>query len=163
MSNNFEHCEKTVSLLEIEQLENNLKYKLPNYFIEHYLKFNGGIPLKSWWYFNEDIDPLEIAQFKSIKYYNLTLGSSTSLIDNCYYYMIERNVIPQNIIPFAIDWGGNFFCINQDDNSILFYTVDSFNDDLTLKENHKNAQLYLAPSFNVFINNLMSEEEINGL
>lgn len=29
--------------------------------------------------------------------------------------------------------------------------------------NHKNAQLYLAPSFDIFINNLMSEDEIDGL
>lgn len=163
MNNTFELCEKKISLLEIEQLEDNLKYKFSNDFIEHYLQFNGGRPLKSWYYINDDIDPLEIAQFKSIKYYNLTLGSSTLLIDNCYYYMIERKVIPRNIIPFAIDWGGNFFCINQDDNSVLFYAVDSFNDELTLEENHKNAQLYLAPSFNVFIKNLMNEDEINDL
>lgn len=163
MNNNFEHCKKNISLFEIEQLENSLKYKFPNDFVEHYLQFNGGVPLKSWYYINNDIEPLEIATFKSIKHCDLTLDSSTSLIDNCYYYMIEKKVIPQNIIPFAIDWGGNFFCINQDDNSVLFYAIDLFNDELTLEENHKNAQLYLAPSFDVFINNLMSEDEIDGL
>lgn len=82
MNNNFKNCEKNISLFEIEQLENNFKYKFTNDFIEHYLQFNGEIPLKSWYYINDDIEPLEIAKFKSIKHYNLILDSSTSLIDN---------------------------------------------------------------------------------
>lgn len=74
--------------------------------------------------------------------------------------MISRQVIPNSLIPFGNDWGGNFFCINKNDDSVVFYAVDAFDDELSLEDNHNNLQRKLAPTFEEFITSLRSENEL---
>lgn len=74
--------------------------------------------------------------------------------------MLERNIIPKNLFPFANGWGGNFFCLDLDNYSIIYYATDSFDEDLTMQENHINLQRFLTNSFGNFINGLVKEVDI---
>ena len=161
MNNFFINCEKSVTKSDIDEIERKLNYNFEDIFIAHYLQFNGGTPSNSCWCSDDEFEPIEISRFKSFKYNEVSGGSDNALIECCYFNMLMKAVIPDNLIPFGIDWGGNFFCVNKNDNSIVFYSVDSFDDELSLKDNHKYAQRYLTHSFGDFIGHLINENELD--
>lgn len=101
-----------------------------------------------------------MASFKPFFYNNQTNDNPKSLIDGCYVTMLERYVIPKNLFPFANDWGGNFFCLDLDDYSVIYYATDSFDEELTMQENHISLQRFLINSFGQFINGLVKEVDV---
>ncbi|EKS7197717.1 MULTISPECIES: SMI1/KNR4 family protein [Enterobacter] len=158
--NRFSSCEKKIERADIVKVEDKLSIHLPEDFVLHYLQFNGGIPEKSWWDSEDEFEPVEVACFKPFVYNSKTNNDPRSLIDGCYISMLERDVIPKNLLPFANDWGGNFFCIDLDNYSIIYYATDSFDEDLTMQENHVKLQRFLTNSFDNFVNGLVKEEDL---
>ena len=158
--NNFKKCEKKIGRADIYKTESKLSITLPDDFVSHYLQFNGGIPEKSWWDGDEGFEPVEVAGFKPFVYNTQTNDDPRSLIDGCYISMLDREVIPRNLLPFANDWGGNFFCLNLDYYSIVYFATDSFDKDLTMQENHIKLQRYLTNSFSHFVEGLVTEESL---
>ncbi|VEA08849.1 integrase [Salmonella enterica subsp. enterica serovar Sanjuan] len=69
--------------------------------------------------------------------------------------------IPINIIPFGNDWGGNYFCLNKNDSSVIFYATDSFDPELSMDKNHVLVQKKLASSFKEFMDKLVTEEDLD--
>lgn len=160
MDNPCLNCEINISIEDIKVVEKELGYSFSSAFVSHYLSYNGGMPLRSWWENNDDFEPYEIAVFKSFKYHKVSDNGSKSLIDGCYNEMTNKNVIPENLIPFANDWGGNFFCLDKNDNGIVFYAIDSFDPDLSLIDNHRVLQKKISPSFEDFMSNLVEEGDL---
>lgn len=158
--NNLKKCEKKIGRADIYKTESKLSITLPDDFVSHYLQFNGGIPEKSWWDGGEGFEPVEVAGFKPFVYNTQTNDDPRSLIDGCYISMLDREVIPRNLLPFANDWGGNFFCLNLDNYSIVYFATDSFDKDLTMQENHIKLQRYLTNSFSHFVEGLVTEESL---
>ncbi|EOY8403761.1 SMI1/KNR4 family protein [Enterobacter asburiae] len=159
--NNIINCEKKIGRADITKTEEKLSITLPDDFVSHYLQFNGGISEKSWWDGDEDFEPIEMAAFKPFAYNSQTNNAPESLIDGCYISMVDREVIPKNLLPFANDWGGNFFCLDLDNYSIVYFATDSFDEDLTMQENHRKLQRYLTNSFANFVNGLVAEEDLS--
>ena len=159
--NHFSNCEKKIERADIAKIEEKLSITLPDDFVSHYLHLNGGTPEKSWWDCDEDFEPVEVAGFKPFVYNAQTNDDPRSLIDGCYISMLAREVIPNNLLPFANDWGGNFFCLNLDNYSIVYFATDSFDEDLTMQENHTKLQRYLTNSFSKFVNGLVTEEDLS--
>ena len=160
LMNNFKKCEKKIGRADIYKTESKLSITLPDDFVLHYLEFNGGTPEKSWWNGDEGFEPVEVAGFKPFVYNTQTNDDPRSLIDGCYISMLDREVIPRNLLPFANDWGGNFFCLNLDNYSIVYFATDSFDEDLTMQENHIKLQRYLINSFSNFVERLVTEESL---
>ncbi|HHA2226998.1 TPA: SMI1/KNR4 family protein [Enterobacter ludwigii] len=158
--NNFKKCEKKIGRADIYKTESKLSITLPDDFVSHYLQFNGGIPEKSWWDGDEGFEPVEVAGFKPFVYNTQTNDDPRSLIDGCYISMLDREVIPGNLLPFANDWGGNFFCLNLDNYSIVYFATGSFDEDLTMQVNHIKLQRYLINSFSNFVDGLVTEESL---
>ncbi|EPF1233153.1 SMI1/KNR4 family protein [Enterobacter cloacae] len=158
--NNFKKCEKKIGLADIYKTASKLSISLPDDFVSHYLQFNGGTPEKSWWDGDEGFEPVEVAGFKPFVYNTQINDDPRSLIDGCYISMLDREVIPRNLLPFANDWGGNFFCLNLDNYSIVYFATDSFDKDLTMQENHIKLQRYLTNSFSHFVEGLVTEESL---
>ena len=75
--------------------------------------------------------------------------------------MVQRNVIPQTILPFAIDDGGNFVCLDLVDGCVCFYATDAYDPDLTTAQNHLNSYRWLANSFPEFLSGLKDESEVD--
>ncbi len=74
-----------------------------------------------------------------------------SLIFEHYEWMRSKDVIPDFLLPFAHDPGGNFFCINIKNGNIIFYAPDAFSKDVDIHQNQCNAQRLLADSFENFM------------
>lgn len=158
--NNFSKCEK-IELADIYKIEEQFSITLPKEFIAHYLRFNGGVPEKSWWESDDEYEPIEVTCFKPFVYNSQTHDEPSSLVEGCYISMLERDVIPIKLLPFANDWGGNFFCLDLEDYSIIYYANDSFDESLTMQENHQRLQRKLTNTFENFVNGLVKEEDLS--
>lgn len=92
-----------VSVADINQLENIIKAKLPNDFVD-FLKFSNGII----------IDGDEV------------LGINNKVYDLIKAYDIEhnkvRNPMYSYIVPFSPDGRGNFYCFDLRSDNIIFWT-----------------------------------------
>ncbi|MNR21585.1 hypothetical protein D3C85_1384950 [compost metagenome] len=71
--------------------------------------------------------------------------------------MCERQVIPHTLLPFAVDDGGNFFCLDLLSGAVMFYAVDTFRSDVSMAANQVAAQKIIATSFEGFIEGLEYE------
>lgn len=159
--NNIINCEIKIGRADIAKTEERLSITLPDDFVSHHLQFNGGTPEKTWWDGDEDFEPVEVAAFKPFVNNGQTNDDPRSLINDCYISMVDRQVIPKNLLPFANDWWGDFFCLDLDNYSIIYFATDSFDEDLTMQENHRKLKRYLTNSFSNLVNGLVTEEELS--
>lgn len=142
---------------DIEVLEGLVKHPLPKEFHDFYLRSNGGVPEKSWVITGDDYEPMQIADFKYIAKRCAIDIADTSYIGGCYSVLLSRGVIPKSLLPFAVDDGGNFFCLDVLDGTIVFYAVDAFRPEKSLLGNRISAQRTVAHSFSSLLNGLKSE------
>ncbi|WP_250548376.1 SMI1/KNR4 family protein [Pseudomonas congelans] len=157
----LENPGSSITKSDISELEKIIEYALPHAFIDLYLSHNGGRPNREWWDSSNDYEPISISTFKKIAQTGSVDKKETQYIGGCYALMITKHVIPQNMVPFASDQGGNFFCLDKNTGWVIFYTTDSFQPELAMALNHINAQRKLASSFGEFISGLKSEDEID--
>ena len=59
----FEKMSKALTREDIEEIEVNLGVAFPEDFVEHYLSYNGGIPAKPFFYFEEEDIETEVQVF----------------------------------------------------------------------------------------------------
>jgi len=119
----------------------------------HYLRNNGGIPENPCWE-TEDGEPYCVSEFLPIKY---TYKGGITLEDT-YKRLVEKKVLPKTLIPFAVDWGGNFFCVNPNGH-VYFYATDAWSDELSFEENQRESAQLLCESLSYFIEQLKPDED----
>lgn len=146
---------------DIKNLERIVGRSLPDAFKKFYIKCNGGVPSKDWWDSSDEYEPMRIKRFKAIAPENSVNATDTKFLGGCYITMTQKEVIPKTLLPFAIDDGGNFFCLDLVDGNISFYATDSFDSEKSITINQTIAQRWLAISFETFIENLKDEAEID--
>lgn len=145
------HSEKAVRSSDISALERSLGCALPRAFVDLYLSFNGGEPNRSWVVTDDGYEPMQIVDFKPIHAEGAANSLDTRFVEGCYKVMCEREVIPHTLLPFAVDDGGNFFCLDMVNSSVLFYAVDSFRPELSMLANQIAVQRMIATSFEQFV------------
>lgn len=145
----FTKSSHSITMSDIEFLEHSIEQGLPNDFISHYLKNNGGVPNKTYFYVEKDDGYVEVSFFLPIRFDTTELSNMT--IERSYSNLTSKG-IPKNYLPFALDWGGNYFSIDLETNNIVLLLMDLglFTDD---------AVKYLTRGFNNFIDNLEEGEE----
>jgi len=153
-NNQFHGCSQPIENADLDACENVLKHKLPREFRQHYLKYNGGMPDDSLFPGNDQWEPLEIAGFYPIKYKTNIVNPQNSLLVEHYQLMCDKEVIPDRILPFAWDPGGNFFCLDLFNGTVHFYATDGFDPNLSISENFIKAQRPLSDSFKSFMDEL---------
>lgn len=151
--NGFDYSENSVSADEIDQAENEMGLKIPLSLRSHFLQCNGGVPKKSWWE-SDEWEPLSVGEFMPIKY---PIDSDTTL-EKTYIRTAKKNILPEDFVPFATDWGGNFFCIDAV-GAIFFYAMDAWSGSCSLEENKRNATRFLCGNLPDFIDGLKAEDE----
>lgn len=156
--NTFEDCAAPLSETDILNFEKQLGATLPAAFKQHYLKFNGGKAKNTYWIDAANNEPMEISYFKSI---SAPKESNPVSVLSSYESMVKKNVIPKRLLPFATDLGGNFFCIDLETGAVVFFATDSFDPEISLEDNQKHAEQKLCPSFEKFIADLISEDDID--
>ncbi|GAA3767167.1 SMI1/KNR4 family protein [Flavobacterium ginsengiterrae] len=148
----FFNCEKPISEIEFAQIEEVLNFKFPKEFREHYLQYNGGEPEKTFW--KNDKLSFEISDFISILFNKEFRNDPSFSLPGRVIEEWENNEVPSILIPFAMNWEGNYVCINISDSKIYFFDRD---------EEEFNPVL-IEESFGDFINSLeeSKSEEIEN-
>ncbi|MGH9760486.1 MAG: SMI1/KNR4 family protein [Blastocatellia bacterium] len=134
-----------LTLNDLDEVELNRGVKLPDEVRRHYLEYNGGIPDPNCWVM-ENGEWHCVQQFLPIKYGKRTLES-------VYLKGVEKGYLGPEMVPFANDQGGNYFCFDQA-GRVFFYAMDVWSPDATNEENKKRAAKLLADSFNEFVSGL---------
>lgn len=98
----FKSLNPNISNKEIELFEQNIGGVLSLTFKKHYLEYNGGKSLKS--YFKGDEGAIYVIQ----NFLSITKGNDT--IEETYKDL--KDYLPSGLVPFARDPGGNYFCID---------------------------------------------------
>lgn len=158
IENIFSNEETSITPADIDSLELAIGHKVPAPFRAHYLKYNGGVPERTYWLSDTLDEPLEVAAFKPISKAGETNASS---ILSTYTSMVGKQVIPLHLLPFANDWGGNFFCLNLNTGAISFFATDSFYEDLSPQENQAKAEKPVCSNFTRFVQGLIDEDDID--
>lgn len=140
---------KQLTSEDIISMENDIGYSLPTEFINKYLKFNGGVPDNAYFYVEKDEDFVEISFFIPIKYPSEKLGE---LEVSKSYHKLNTIGVPKNYLPFAVDWGGNYFSIDLSNSDIVLLLMD-------LGEFSDESVKYLTTGFENFIDSLEEEGE----
>ncbi|UVE68933.1 SMI1/KNR4 family protein [Burkholderia pyrrocinia] len=160
--NEFENCAPKISIVDFENAEKEIGHKLPVEFRDHYLKNNGGNPENTLFDNSDGGEPFEVVGFYPIKFNTAAYETKDSLLVEHYRSMLDRSVIPDNLLPFAHDPGGNFFCLNLDGGGVVFYATDSFDSDLSAEQNHAVLQTILTISFESFMNQLSRDSSLDS-
>ncbi|CAH1545056.1 hypothetical protein THOG05_570012 [Vibrio rotiferianus] len=79
-------------------------------------------------------------------------------MEDTYQKGVQHNYLPSDLLPFAVDWGGNYICINKM-NEIVFYAVDRWYEDLDNHDNMNRNKRVICQSFEDFTNSLVDEDE----
>ncbi|NWB96080.1 SMI1/KNR4 family protein [Pseudomonas gingeri] len=155
IENTFSNDEAAISPADLDNLESVIGKKLPVAFRTHYLRYNGGVPERTYWLSDAFDGPLEVAAFKP-------LASASANLLSTYQSMLKKHVIPAHLLPFANDWGGNFFCLNIDSEAISYFTTDSFDSDLSPDENWVSSEKPICSNLTRFVQGLIDEEDLDN-
>jgi hypothetical protein len=148
----FRNTSEQISLADIAQIESALKVQMPQTLKDHYLKSNGGVPDPNYW-LRGDNDPLCVHRFIPMKY---PAGNLT--IESVYKRGIEKDFLPPDLIPFAVDEGSNFFCVDAQ-GTVWFYAMDAWSSKLSTAENKIKAKKFVADSLEKFVSGLTVEPD----
>lgn len=142
----FTEIEQRILEADIRNVKHKLGVSFPEQIVQHYLQYNGGAP-DPYCFVIEDGTVLMVQEFLAIKYGNITLEYTYNTLTN------NDAPIPVNLIPFASDPGGNYFCFDQDDKgSIYYYDAEHYDDP-------KRAFRKISNSLDDFLNRLKDEPE----
>lgn len=109
---------------------------------------NGGIPDRSHWQ-SDGYEDLQVASFLRLH----DSGGRGRTLEQTWAFGVSRGWLPADLVPFALDHGGNFFALDTD-GVVVFYTLDDWNDDHTIRENQDVARNRLASSLWDFVTGL---------
>ena len=144
-SNQFIRTKQSVSNADLKNVEKILGFKFPKEFRNHYLSVNGGRPERNL--FKKDDVIYVVSEFLPIKF-----GTKDYLFEDVNLHLkIEREILPQDLIAFADDPGGDFYCFNKA-GEIWIYRGD-YSDD------PDNAVTFLAKSLSEFIDGMFQDED----
>ena len=156
----FRDCEKNITEQEIRSIEDRLNTTFPENFRAHYLKWNGGIPNKTV-FENADIDYdyIEISTFIAMKYARNFENNPDAALEEQAAKGWENEEIPSWLIPYALDWGGNFICLHRDDGKIYYHVRDVWSDRLDTTDNFLRNSVLIAESFADFLSCLTVSQD----
>jgi len=141
----FKNCKKPISNDDLNAAEVAMGLIIPNDLRLHYLKYNGGSPVKTA--FPLDDDYYVVRDFFPIRYG--ILGLATQTLEGTYF--LVNDVIPEGLLPFADDGAGNLFCYGTAKANI--HSIWHWNHE---EDDDPDWRLRLiAPSFQEFLEGLV--------
>ena len=147
-------CSVSLTREDINDFEAELNVKIPASMKKFYLKFNGGMP--SPYCFqpqDEDLDWVEINAFFPIKERTNAFETIEVIAKDIW----SRNLMPCNLLPFAMDSGGNYYALNLKNKKIYYYLTDEWDESASREYNFETNTRYISQSFNYFINHFYEE------
>jgi cell wall assembly regulator SMI1 len=150
--NEFENTAQTLTSDELDRVLGELGIDIPGDLKAHYLAYNGGNPKK---YLFHDGDVIYVLQeFLPVKY--ASAGRRFEDVIHDLQDDLKRGckVLPDYLIPFATDPGGDYYCISnrsEDLGSIFIFRGEHF-------DQPDRACKKLANSLREFIDEMTEEE-----
>jgi hypothetical protein len=154
----FSGCREPASEQDLDDIARSVGSSLPESFRSHYARWNGGMPSLDWFPAHTDFEPIWIHEFLQIQGKRADSASGSS-IQSVYAMAVAKGLLPKSVLPFAIDPGGNFFCLDVTDGSVSYWLNDVWDANLSVDANHANARRVLSDSFDSFLTALVSEDE----
>lgn len=140
----FRDCLPPVGDRDIDEVERKMGVVFPNVLRRHFKQFNGGTTVKAAVRVGDRL--FAVHDFMSIKHGN-------SNIDDTFNYL--KPILPANMLPFASDPGGNFYCV--------FLRVESYGKVYFVdhEELHDPEQAFefMLDSFELFLDSLTDDEK----
>ena len=139
-NNKILESKQPISLNDIKYIENKYKFSMPENIKKHYLKYNGGYPEKSM-YTTDNGEEVIVEWFIPIK-----REDGRNDLDSVLGILREDNTIPNWLIPFSDEAGGDLYCYSLRENELgaIYYWSHEFNNDV-----------YITKSLEEFLNNMV--------
>jgi cell wall assembly regulator SMI1 len=155
----FSNTEKSITSIDIDEIETYIGLKFPEEYRKHLLKFNGGQCTPNVFHFLEKGKPSSSCIDWFLAIYE---GENDNLKDYIDILKKDEKRMPTHIVPIAHDPGGNQICLScgiQDYGYVYFW--DHENEvDYTISGDDNYSNLYLiAKNFNEFLEGLTPLEE----
>lgn len=138
---------------DIEDAQLKMGVTFPVQLKTLYIHTNGGQPSLSTCPGDDTYEANTISVFLSMRE-----SSSDLALEDVYINGIAKNIIPKSLIPFAVDWSNNYFCIDENE-GIYFYTTDAWYENLTAEENQTKNTRLLFHGLDKFLNSPVDESE----
>ncbi|CAK7027181.1 MAG: hypothetical protein DELT_02622 [Desulfovibrio sp.] len=152
----FTDCEKKLSVDDISAIERQLSVSFPKTFTSLYLEYNGGKPDRNTWVDpSGERDNIEIREFMPMLYAEQFGNDPDFTLDGRTLDEWTRKTLPMNLVQFAIDWDGNYFCLGCTDGQIYYFIRDECDENLSHEQNLDANTKFLSNSFADFINELV--------
>ena len=140
------HSRQQLTTDDLTDVETNLGFVFPDSLKKFYLSHNGGTPYPSC--FNKDNEYWQVNEFLPIKY-----GEKGDLFEDTFNILVAKggDFFPRNLIPFAVDPGGDIFCFRDasgDIGAIYGWIADRY-------EDSEGSVVKLADNFETFIEQLV--------
>ena len=135
----------------LSRVAKSLGFVFPPEVFEHYLSFNGGVPERCCF-------PVDDSYVILHDIYPIGHGLSNPPDETfeavCQDIRNERHLVPEYLIPFGDDPGGDFFCFSvlQGEEGIIYLYRNEYFDDAS------RAIRRLAPSIKHFFGSMRNED-----
>lgn len=144
----FAHAGPPVTRDEIHAAEGAVGIPFPQDVVRHYLAVNGGYPAHTFW--GDGEREQDVSYFFPVGPASADDGGT---VEAEYAGFVARGLIDADLVPFARDAGGNFYCF--DAAGAVYYTVfDVWDPARTPAENRAYARSRLTESFARFAGGL---------
>lgn len=144
---------KPITKEEIKNIEDKVKIKFPEEIINFYLKHNGGIMADNRDIYIDEINDIDVTLklFLPMKYKR---SDEDVLFEEFYEKIVlEKQLIPINYLPFAIDYGGNPYCINLNDGKVYIGYLEDYDG------TPESTIRFISNDLLEFIDGMRTEEE----
>ena len=136
---------------DLDRIEQKFHVKIPAEVREHYLMYNGGYPERAV-FTDKNGEEYIVGWFIPIR-----RGKGRSIEKTLGLLREDDGVIPEWLIPFADEDGGNLFCFSVRESD--FGTIYYYEHEFEYGEDPEEHVTCLAESLTAFINSLTEEEE----
>ncbi len=149
-NNQILHTHGKAKAEDLDCIEQKFQVKIPAAVREHYLIYNGGYPQKP--VFTDKNENTYV-----VDWFIPVSGKKERSVENTLRLLREDEGIPDWLIPFADEDGGNLFCfsVREADYGAIYY----YDHEFEYGENPEEHVTCLAESIVTFINSLGEDED----
>ena len=145
----FTDCDKKIEQSDIKEFNMSTNINIPLALEQHYLICNGGTPDNTYFFYEKEGISYQIADFIPLKTDNEEVWN----LKKTYSHYVNKG-LPQDLLPFANDWGSNKFCIHLENHAIYIVYMDLGE----ISEDNGSIRK-ISNSFQEFIDNLQESDD----
>ncbi|MGK4349741.1 SMI1/KNR4 family protein [Enterobacter sichuanensis] len=141
----FVDSSPAISVDELDKIEALLGISFPRALKTLWLISNGGIMEEGRRVYQSEHYENDIKYFLPILH---TKRSGILTVDDYYKdLVVNKKILAENFIPFAIDGGGFPYCVGINDGAVYFCDLEN------------QEEIYLEPNFEIFIGKIIPQDE----